>query len=101
MKIKKGDNVVVIAGKDRGKSGAVLMAFPKKERVLVEGVNMVKKHQKAKRRGEAGQIIQKSIPIHISNVALKDGKTNTPSRVGYVLRDGKKIRVTKKSGEKV
>lgn len=68
MKIKKGDLVVVIAGKDRGKSGTVLTAFPKKDQVLVEGVGIITKHQKPTRRGQAGQIVNRSTPIHVSNV---------------------------------
>ena len=100
MKIKKGDNVIVLSGKDRGKSGTVLRAFPKKERVLVEGINIVKKHQRSRRRGQAGQIIERSMPLHVSNVAIKD-KNNVPSRVGYINEGGKKARIAKKSGEKI
>jgi len=92
MKIKKGDTVAVIAGKDRGKQGSVLVAFPKKDRVLVEGVGMVKKHQKGTRSGQAGQIIERPTPVHISNVALLDPKTKKPARAGYTMKDGKKVR---------
>ena len=99
MKIKKGDSVVVIAGKDRGKSGTVLVAYPKKERVLVEGVGIIKKHQKSKRRGEQGQIVNRPMPVHVSNVAIKDPKTHKPGRVGYVTVENKKVRVAKGSGE--
>jgi large subunit ribosomal protein L24 len=101
MKIKKGDNVVVISGKDRGKSGTVLAAYPKKDLVLVEGVGIVKKHQRGLRRGQAGQIIERAMPIHASNVALKDAKTKKASRVGYMIDGDKKVRVTKASGSKV
>ncbi len=101
MKIKKGDNVVVISGKDRGKSGTVLTAFPKKDLVLVEGVGMVKKHQRGRRVGQAGQIIERATPVHVSNVALKDAKTKKASRVGYTIDGDKKVRVTKASGSKV
>ena len=101
MKIKKGDNIIVLSGKDRGKEGVVVRAFPKKEEVLVEGVHVVKRHQRSNRRGQSGQIIERPMPIHVSNVALKDGKTGTPTRVGYVIEDGKKVRVARKSGEKV
>ena len=100
MKIKKGDNVIVISGKDRGKDGAVLRAFPKKDQVLVEGVNVVKKHQRSRRRKQAGQIIERPMPIHVSNVAVKDNE-NKPSRVGYVVEEGKKVRVAKRSGNKI
>lgn len=99
MKIKKGDNIIVIAGKDRGKTGTILRTFPTKEMVLIEGVNTAKKHQRARRRGQAGQIVDRPMPIHVSNVALADkGK---PSRVGYQIEDGKKVRIAKKSGAKV
>lgn len=100
MKIHKGDTVVVLSGKDRGKSGTVLASFPKKDRVLVEGINVVKKHQRARRPGGVGQIIEKALPIHVSNVALKDAKTGKGTRVGYRMEEGKKIRVTK-GGAKV
>ena len=105
MKIKKGDTVVVIAGKDRGKSGTVLRAFPKKSEVLVEGVHIVNRHQKSKRRGSQGQIIQKAMPVCVSNVAFKDAKTGKPSRVGYTTEGegkiAKKVRVARKSGTKI
>jgi len=76
MKIKKGDNVIVIAGKDKGTTGKVSEAFPREEKVLIAGVNMRKKHQKARKTGEKGQILDQAFPIHVSNVMLvgKDGK---------------------------
>lgn len=101
MKIKKGDTVIVIAGKDRGKAGAVLAAFPKREQVLVEGIGMVKKHRRSRRRGQAGQIVDRPSPIHVSNVAVKDPKTAGPARVGYRIDDGKKVRVAKPSDAKL
>jgi len=101
MKVRKGDTVIVIAGKDRGKSGQVVRAFPKKDTVLVEGVNVVKKHQRARRQGQRGQIIDKALPLHVSNVALKDPKTGKPTRVGYDVVDQKKVRKAKKSGSKI
>jgi large subunit ribosomal protein L24 len=101
MKIKKGDNIIVIAGKDRGKSGAVLTAFPKKDMVLVAGIGMIKKHQKSTRRGQAGQIVNRPTPIHVSNVAIKDSKTSKPSRIGYTMFENKKVRVSKASGTKI
>lgn len=101
MKIKKGDTVIVRTGKDRGKSGTVLRAFPKDERVLVEGVGMVKRHRRSGRVGGAGQIIERPTPIHVSNVALKDPKSGAAMRVGYAFEDGKKVRVDKKSGTAV
>lgn len=105
MKIKKGDTVVVIAGKDRGKSGTVLRAFPKKHEVLVEGVHVVTRHQKSKSRGSQGQIVTKPMPVPSSNVALKDAKTGKAIRVGYTIEgEGKKtrkVRVARPSGVKV
>ena len=105
MKIKKGDTVIVTTGKDRGKEGVVLRAFPKKGTVLIDGVGMVKRHKKATRRGSQGQIVSKPMPMPAANVSLKDSKSGKPSRVGYTIeeKDGKrkKLRVVKKSGEKV
>ena len=101
MKIKKGDIVIVRSGKDRGKEGKVMSAFPKKAEVLVEGVHVVTRHQKSKKRGSRGEIIHKSMPVPVSIVALKDAKSGKPTRVGYSVVDGKKVRITKKSGEKV
>lgn len=101
MKIHKGDSVVVIAGKDRGKSGAVVRAFPKTNQVLIDGVNVAKRHQRSRRQGQRGQILERAMPIHVSNVALKDGKSGKPSRVGYALANGKKTRIAKKSGAKL
>ena len=89
--------MVVIAGKDRGKSGTVLSAFPHTRRVVVEGVGVIKKHQKSRQRGQAGQIVDRPSPIHVSNVAIKDAKTNKPTRVGYRMEDGKKVRIAKSS----
>ena len=88
----------MIAGKDRGKSGKVLAALPKKGRVVVEGVGMVKKHQKSRRRGQQGQIVLRPTSVHVSNVAFRDEKTGKPSRVGYRRDAGKKVRFAKKSG---
>ncbi len=101
MKIKQGDSVIITTGKDRGKSGKVLRVFPKADRVLVEGIGTVKKHQRSGRRGQAGQIIERPTPIHISNVSMQDPKTGTPSRVGYTIKEGKKLRVARKSGESI
>ena len=99
MHVKKGDKVQVISGKDKGKQGVVLAAFPKKNRVLVEGVNIVKKHAKPSQLNPQGGIISKEAPIHVSNVMPLDPKTGVPTRVGYKLVDGKKVRYAKKSGE--
>jgi len=99
MHVKKGDKVQVISGKDKGKQGVVLAAFPKKNRVLVEGVNIVKKHAKPSQLNPQGGIISKEAPIHVSNVMPLDPKTGVPTRVGYKVVDGKKVRYAKKSGE--
>ncbi|MBX6394794.1 MAG: 50S ribosomal protein L24 [Alicyclobacillaceae bacterium] len=100
MRIKKGDLVVVIAGKDKGKKGRVLAAYPKKQRVLVEGVNMVKRHTKPNPANPQGGIITKEAPVHVSNVMIVDPKTGEPTRVGMkILSDGTKVRYAKKSGE--
>lgn len=101
LKIKKGDNVVVLTGKDKGAKGEILKVFPEESRVLVKGVNLVKKHQKPSMAGSGG-IESVERPIHVSNVALMDPKTEKPTRVGYkVLKDGKKVRVAKRSGETI
>jgi|HigsolmetaAR203D_1030402.scaffolds.fasta_scaffold01003_18 large subunit ribosomal protein L24 len=100
MHVKKDDTVIVISGKDKGKKGRVLEAYPRENRVLVEGVNMVKKHQKPNPQNPQGGIITQEAPIHASNVMLVDPKTGQPTRIGYkVLDNGKKVRVAKKSGE--
>ncbi|MGW7417982.1 50S ribosomal protein L24 [Streptomyces sp. NPDC054863] len=103
MKIKKGDLVQVITGKDRGKQGKVVQAFPREDRVLVEGVNRVKKHTKAG-QNQAGGIVTTEAPVHVSNVQLvveKDGN-KVVTRVGYRFDDeGNKIRVAKRTGEDI
>ncbi|MDC2867215.1 MULTISPECIES: 50S ribosomal protein L24 [unclassified Bacillus (in: firmicutes)] len=99
MHVKKGDKVQVISGKDKGKQGVVLAAFPKESRVIVEGVNIVKKHSKPSQLNPQGGIITKEAAIHVSNVMPLDPKTGVPTRVGYKVEDGKKVRVAKKSGE--
>lgn len=99
MHVKKGDKVMVISGKDKGKEGIILEAFPKKDRVIVEGVNVVKKHAKPSQANPQGGIIEIEAAIHVSNVMPIDPKTGEPTRVGYQVVDGKKVRVAKKSGE--
>ncbi|ENQ3108179.1 LSU ribosomal protein L24P [Bacillus sp. 491mf] len=99
MHVKKGDKVQVISGKDKGKQGVILAAFPKESRVIVEGVNIVKKHSKPSQLNPQGGIITKEAAIHVSNVMPLDPKTGVPTRVGYKVEDGKKVRVAKKSGE--
>jgi large subunit ribosomal protein L24 len=98
-KIKKGDRVVVTTGRDKGKKGEVLRLFPKDERALVSGINVVKRHQRQTARQQAG-IISKEAPVHLSNLAHIDPKSGEPTRVGFkVLGDGRKVRFAKKSGE--
>ncbi|PLT35326.1 50S ribosomal protein L24 [Bacillus sp. V5-8f] len=99
MHVKKGDKVVVISGKDKGKQGVILEAYPKNNRVLVEGINIVKKHSKPSQLNPQGGIISREAAIHVSNVMPLDPKSGTPTRVGYKVEDGKKVRVAKKSGE--
>jgi large subunit ribosomal protein L24 len=100
MHVKKGDTVIVIAGKDKGKKGRVLAAYPKKDRVLVEGINLVKKHSRPSQANPQGGIVTQEAPIHVSNVSLIDPKTGNATRIGYkVLENGKKVRYAKKSGE--
>lgn len=97
MKIKKNDTVMVIAGKDKGKTGKVISAYPGDDKVLIEGVNVLKKVIK-RTKTEKGGFKDVTRPIHVSNVMLMDPKDNKPTRVGIIRKDGKRIRVTKKSG---
>ena len=99
LKIRKGDKVVVITGKDRGKQGEVVRVFPSENRVVVRGVNVVRRHTRQTAAQEGG-IIAKEMPIQISNLALRDPKDGKPTRVGYkFLADGKKVRFARRSGE--
>jgi len=102
MKIKKGDKVRVLAGKDRGKEGEVMFAFPDKNTVIVEGVNLAKKHQRPQGENQPGGIIDKDMPMHVSNVAMISPKDGKPTRVGFkFLEDGTKIRVCKRTGAEI
>ena len=102
MKIRKGDRVVVITGRDKGRQGEVLRAMPSENRLVVAGVNMMKRHQKARRAGEESGIIVREATIHVSNVAHIDPSSGKPTRVGYkVLDDGRKVRVARASGETI
>ena len=99
LKIKKGDHVVVITGKDNGKKGEVLKLMPEENRAIVKGVAMVRRHQRQTPSQEGG-IIAKEAPIHISNLAIEDPKDGKPTRAGYkFLKDGRKVRFAKRSGE--
>ena len=107
LKIRRDDQVVVISGKDRGKTGRVLRVEPKSERVFVEGLNIQKRHQRPRtlrdvqRGGEVGGIIEKPGPIHVSNVMLLDPKSGDPTRVGVRRGEGGRERIAKKSGEAI
>ena len=98
MKIKKGDQVVILSGDDKGKSGEVVKAMTKEGKVVVSGVNLVKRHTKPSQTTPGG-IVTKEAPIHVSNVALVDAKSGKATKVGYKTVDGKKVRVARKSGE--
>lgn len=102
LHVKKEDNVIVISGKDKGKKGRVIAAYPSENRVLVEGINMVKKHAKPSQSNPQGGILNQEAPIHVSNVMLVDPKSGEATRVGYkVLDNGKKVRIAKKSGKQI
>jgi large subunit ribosomal protein L24 len=99
QKIRKGDKVVVLSGKDKGRSGEVLRVMPKDDKALVRGVNIIVRHQRQTQAQEGG-LIRKEAPIHLSNIALADPKDGKPTRVGFRIEaDGKKVRVAKRSGE--
>jgi large subunit ribosomal protein L24 len=100
LKIKKGDKVVVISGSDKGKTGEVLRTLPSENRVVVQGVNLVKRHTRASQTSQGG-IIEKEATIHVSNVAHVDPKDNKPTRVGFKLVDDRKVRIAKRSGEQL
>jgi large subunit ribosomal protein L24 len=107
LRIKAGDEVIVISGKDRGKSGKVLRADPSRDRVYVEGLNIVKRHQKpqqvsgAQRTEQVGGVIEKEGPIHASNVMLLDPKDGKPTRIGVEIADGKRYRIARRSGTRI
>ncbi len=101
-KIKKGDRVIVLAGKDKGRQGEVLRVMPAESRVVVQGVQMVRRHQKPNVANPQGGIVAKEAPIHVSNVSLLDPKDGKPTRVGFkFLEDGRKVRYAKRSGEQI
>ena len=103
MKIRKGDTVKVIAGKDKGKTGTILLTLKDTDQVVIEGINVAKRHTKNKRNKSQGQIIEKSMPIHVSNVGLMEGDKTV--RVGYIMEGegdkAKKVRVARPSGKKI
>ena len=98
-KIKKGDKVVVLSGRDKGRNGEVVRVLPREDRAVVRGINVVKRHQKQTMKEEGG-IVRKELPIHLSNIALADPKDGKPTRVGFkILDDGRKVRFAKRSGD--
>ena len=97
QKIRKGDKVVVLTGKDKGRTGEVVQVLPKEDRAVVRGINIVKRHQRQSASQEAG-IITKEAPIHLSNIAIADPKDGKPTRVGFKVEGDKKVRVAKRSG---
>jgi large subunit ribosomal protein L24 len=106
-RIKSGDNVVVLGGKDRGKTGKVLRVEPKKSFVYVEGLNIIKRHQRprqvagAQRAEQVGGVIEREGPIHMSNVAVADPKDGKPTRIGIEIEDGKRYRIARRSGTRL
>lgn len=100
MKIRTGDKVIVIAGKDKGATGTIARVLPDRDQVVIEGMNVAQRHQ---RRGGAhgGQIVEKAMPMHVSNVAILDPKTNKPTRVGYQVEGNTKVRIARGSGTKL
>jgi len=100
-KIKKGDKVVVLSGKDKGKHGEVVRSIPKDSKVVVRGINVVTRHKKPSQTNPQGGLERSEAPIHISKVAIEDPKTGKPTRVGFRIEDGRKVRVAKRSGEKI
>ncbi len=98
MKIRKDDKVIIIAGKDKGKKGTIVKAMPKIDKVVIDGINLAKKHIKNQQPGQPGRVIEKPMPIHVSNVALIDPKSKKPTRVRLEKKAGKIVRVATKSG---
>lgn len=100
LRIRKNDQVMIMAGKDKGKRGKVIRIFPETERAIVEGINLVKKARRRTKQDQQGGLVDLESPIHISNIMLIDKKTNEPARFGIsILKDGTKVRISKKSGE--
>ena len=101
MNVKKGDTVVVISGKDKGKKGKILVSYPTNERVVVQNANMITKHVKPRRQGEPGGRIEKEGTIHVSNVKIVCPKCDQPTRIGHKVENGKKVRICKKCGKEI
>ncbi len=101
MKLKKGDNVIIITGKEKGKKGAISRVLSKENKVIIDGMNMMKKHRKASRRGEKGSIVSISMPINASNVMLVDPKSGKQTRIGKKKVGDKLVRIAKKSNQEI
>ncbi len=101
MKLKKGDNVIVIAGKDKGKKGKIVRVLPAENKIVVEGLNISKKHQRPRKSGEKGQVIKMAMPIHASNVMIVDPKTEKGSRIGKKVVGDTKVRIARKSSQEI
>jgi len=101
MKVKKGDNVIILAGKDKGKKGKILMVLRDRDRVIVEGANSLKRHQRPRQRGAKGSVVNVTHPIHVSNVSLLDPKGGKATRLGAKVVGEKKIRIARKSGMEI
>ena len=101
MKLRTGDQIEVIAGKDRGKRGKIVRVFPKEDKVLVENVNIVLKHKRAKNENEKGARVEVPVPVHVSNVMLVCPHTGKPTRIGTLVEGGEKVRVSKRSGKTI
>ena len=101
MKLKKGDNVIAVAGKDKGKKGKIIRVLPKDNKVVVEGINILKKHQRPRKTGEKGQIMKIAMPMNASNVMILDPKTDKPSRIGKKQLGDKMIRIARKSNQEI
>lgn len=101
MKLKKGDKVIIIAGKDKGKKGVITRSLPAFDRVVVEGVNVAKISKKSRTRGGKGEVIERAMPLHASNVMILDPKKNVPTRIAIKNIAGKNVRIAKKSGQEI
>jgi len=101
MKLKKGDNVIIVTGKDKGKKGKIIRVLVEKNKVVVEGANMMKKHQRPRKSGEKGQVISIAMPMHVSNVMIVDPKSGKCSRIGKKKVGDKMIRIARKSNQEI
>ncbi len=101
MKLKKGDNIIVLTGKDKGKKGKIALVLVKENKVIVDGINTMKKHQRPMRSGEKGKMVDKSMPIHASNVSFVDPKTSKPTKIGKKKVGDKFVRIAKKSNQEI